>query len=173
MANLIVDFPCEHFDPCTNDDQGGRRLSVEFAETSEVVVVDRHSPSDAHNVWYSELDLDAMKSAHKRDVRDVHKRLHLLSLIDDDDSASSAQMEEELMDGMELFGIENLISSKLIRKKLSVRSQYSRAILEEQSRQNGSKVYDPCRLARVAHENSRWAVNRGHAVGLLQLRHCS
>ena len=114
-----------------------------------------HAESDATNLWYTEMDVKLMKWLHKRNIIDTHKRLSESSL-------------EECAEDLDVFGIESLLTPRLIEKKLENRRQHWDAVMEEQTRQAHSNKNDPSRLARVAMKNSEWAVGRASVIGILQ-----
>mmetsp|Transcript_11564 Transcript_11564/g.25353 ORF Transcript_11564/g.25353 Transcript_11564/m.25353 type:complete len:158 (-) Transcript_11564:22-495(-) len=155
MSNLIVDFPNRHAESCSN------ARAVQFSQTEEIMFFERHAKSDATNIWYSIPDIEAMKIAQKRNIRDTHKRLSLLSLRDD------MNFTEEL----DFFGIEKLLSPRLIKNRVALRIQHWRLVLAEQARQDDLNEHDPCRLACVAYTDNQQEARRAHVIGLMQSQH--
>lgn len=170
MTDLIVDFP--YAQQRRDSFAYTKNLAVRFSTTSKLTFVERHSESDSTNMWYTGDDIDSMKAEFRRDVQDTHYRLYsgISSLESDDDSTGS---ESSDIVQVELFGMEGMLTPKLVKKKHESRSQCWRAVLVEQARQQKENEYDPRRLAKIARYHSRWSVRRAHTIGLLQNRYSS
>ena len=157
-SSLIVDFP-NGLDEAVSDAHQDT-LRVHFAPTSYMSYVQRHPEEDRSRIWYSQVDIDAMKLANKRSIIETHKRLASLSSRD--------PRENETIPEVDFFGNENLLTPRLIRRKIQSRRLVVRAVMKEQARQEESEEYNPDRLAKVASKETEWATGRAHAIGFIQ-----
>ena len=177
MNDLIVDFPC-----CrqSTDQQSSASItepqhSVRFSPTSEMVVFERHNSSDSSansKIWYSGKDVCAMKAEYRRNIRNTHKRLSSgIPPTADYNQDFTVQTEAGTIEEVELFGMENMLTPRLVAKRITTRKEYVHSVLLEQSRQRYQKEQDVDRLSLVARQSSRWSTLRAHNVGLLQNRY--
>jgi len=128
---------------------------VRFSPTSEVLFYEPHPKAERPAFWYSEDDVEAMRKDYKRHAYETQKRLSSLP--------SEAVGAEEF----DVFGIENLMSKKLVQKRVLFRRLVVHSVLKEQARQHLSE-YNPDLLARVASSRTKWARERAQVIGLLQ-----
>lgn len=73
--SLIVDFPSRRSSFC----KAVRAVRVQFSNKTEVRFIERPAKSDATNLWYSEEDIEAMRTAdeHMQSINDTHNKLSL------------------------------------------------------------------------------------------------
>ena len=179
MNDLIVDFPCRQSTDEQSSTSGTKPQhtvnSVRFSPTSEMVVFERHNSSDSSansRIWYSGKDVSAMKAEYRRNIRNTHKQLSFgLPPTADYNQDFTVQTEAGTIEEVELFGMENMLTPRLVAKRIMTRKEYVHSVLLEQSRQKYQKEQDVDRLARVARHSSRWSTLRAHNVGLLQDRY--
>ena len=70
----------------------------------------------------------------------------------------------------EMNGVENLLTTKIIKIRVLYRKRLLDSVLEEQERQHDSGEYDATRLARISKHYSKWTVKRARLIGLLQTK---
>ena len=155
---LIVDFPDRSSRRSNNDD-----TLVQFSETVDIRFVERHTPSNAKHLWYKMEELLYMKAAYKLDALDIQRRLSLIS--SEGDRLANAMQE------LHVFGIENIMTPALARKRISTRESHWQRVMTEQARQICFKESDPDRLANVAEESARWSRERSMSIGMLQSKY--
>jgi len=117
MANeLIVDFP-------THQNRSILR-SVQFADTSELYIVDRHHDNqdvDQHDLWYNESDYSRMRRATQKSVRIVRAMASAgvpISYSGDDGPSNDC-----------LIGIEYLLTRANAFEAMACRRRCVRAVL--------------------------------------------
>ena len=163
MFDLIVDFPQRR----CHVSKRASITGVHFAQENEIRFFERHSKANADAMWYKNEDYKAMRIATRRAAQDVQRRVLKLRSCSGSDSA-------DVVDGLDscaLVGIENTLSSKIIKKTRAYIVQCRRAVLDEQARQNESNdECDPGRLAIVAQHHTQRATRRAHTIGLLHAR---
>ena len=153
---LIVEFPQRL------GQTGGKRAkkTVHFSSVHEIRDFERHEyEADTTKFWHTRQEYTVMKKRNTDFVRQVHKRY------------SSSSSRDSLFDGdAEMNGVENLLTTKIIKIRVLYRKQVLDSVLEEQERQYDSGEYDARRLARISKYYSKWTVKRARLIGLLQTK---
>jgi hypothetical protein len=141
--------------------------SVQFADTMEMHIVDRHDDNedvDRHDLWYNRSDYSRMKLAIKKSVLKV-RAMDLtgvpISYSGDDGSSNDC-----------LVGIEHLLTQARALKVMVCRRRCVRAVLQEQARQrmNPSLVtFKECwvDIAAASYVETRKAAVRAQKLGKL------
>jgi len=131
-ADLIVDFPTHQNGRSRSIDT---RRSVQFADMSEMYIVDRHDDNedvDRNDLWCNKEDYSRMRLAKKKSVLKVRTMASAgvpISYSGDDGSCSSGDC---------LIGIEHLLTPTCIAEAKARRARCVRAVLQEQARQKMS-----------------------------------
>jgi len=158
MSGLIVDFPRHR--PAQS--RTTVRRKVRFSEKSSAKFFRRYSRSDAARLWYSEEENAAMKWEYKQHAASTQMRLALL--VEREGAASLHRAAEEL----DLFGVENLMTSQIMKRVVESRRKVVHAVMKEQARQKHMQEYDIQLLAAAARRHTRWSTERSYAIGMLQ-----
>ena len=154
MTDLIVDFPTRS--PTV-------KRMVQFSNMTQIRFIEPID-QDVAQFYYSSKDYKAMRLATKNAVRQANEVLGALS------SSSDQESEHGIDEDLILAGIENILTPAIIKRTRSCRAQYTKAVLDEQERQDSTGLYDADRLAFVSHQYSKSAVRRAHKIGLMQSR---
>ena len=110
---------------------------------------EKHDNDSRTEIWYNDRDYKVMKRANVREAQSAHKILQELATSSDVNSTDSV---EELIDPciMVTAGLENMLTSKILKKTYAVRKIHKKAVLNEQEKQYQAGVSDPDRLASVS-----------------------
>ena len=154
MTDLIVDFPTRG---------SSAKKTVQFSNMTQIRFIEPID-QDVAQFYYSSKDYKAMRLATKNAVRQANEVLGALS------SSSDQESEHGIDEDLILAGIENILTPAIIKRTRSCRAQYTKAVLDEQERQDSTGLYDADRLAFVSHQYSKSAVRRAHKIGLMQSR---
>ena len=78
--------------------RSGRRGSVRFAETSEMVIIERSTAEENATKWYSLEDKEYFKLLLKRDIRIMQRKLEStpMGMFDEEDMFNCIGMEVRL-----------------------------------------------------------------------------
>ena len=119
-AELIVDFPPKH---------KRNHNVVQFAETSQLYIVDRHE--DKNELWYTKAEYNSMKHNISRDVLQARRAR--------DDSLSEGFW----------IGISHLLTPACILEVQTCRRRCVRAVLAEQARHR-QDIFESLRWEDIA-----------------------
>ena len=158
-AELIVDFPNHH-----RIRSRSTKRSVQFADTSEMYIVDRHYDNegvDRHDLWYNKQDYSRMRLATHKSVLRVRAMVSAgvaISYSGDDGSFDDC-----------LFGIEHLLTPESALEVKACRARCVRAVLQEQARQamNPSAMFGWESIAIASFAETRKAAVRARKLGKL------
>lgn len=165
MSCLIVEFPeRRRLADKSTPSASPRARSVRFSGRSNVVLFERYGESNASSLWYSEADTNDMKLQRNRHIVETSKRLPCILSVED--GSTSRDVTEEL----DIFGIENLMTKKLIKRTMANRKRVVDAVLDEQARQNYMNECCPERISEVSQKHTRWSSWRAGAIGELHSR---
>lgn len=134
--------------------------SVHFSKMNHVRLYERSSKTSAREMFYSDVEYDAMRKARKQLVIDVHGRVLL--------TARGHYNASECFEGVMLTGIEKFLTQDILDKSLRCRIACLRAVLQEQARQREADECNTCELAEVSQIRSRWAVKRAERIASWQ-----
>jgi hypothetical protein len=142
---------------------------VQFSSTCDIRFYERNDQDYGSELFFSDVEEEAMTEAMYQAVEEVHTRRHELLLSS---STSSSSLEEDVDDdefgSCSLTGIENLLSQDIVEKIERCRDECVCAVLKEQASQASSGLIDPERLARVSRHHSKWSVKRSRKIGMMQ-----
>jgi hypothetical protein len=162
-ADLIVDFPTHQNGRSRSIDT---RRSVQFADMSEMYIVDRHDDNedvDRNDLWCNKEDYSRMRLAITKSVRKVRAMASAgvpISYSGDDGSGSS---------GACLIGIEHLLTPASAVEVKACRARCVRAVLQQQARQkmNPSSMFGWEFIAIVSFAETRKSAVRARRLGKL------
>ena len=158
MANLIVDFPHQR--------NRNRRLVVQFVDTTDINIVERHEDNETNNVardelWYTKAEYYSMRRAVQEDALKVRTKALTRGDFDysGNDNPDDNSTEES---SVCCIGIEHLLTRECTLKVKACRLRCIRAVLEEQARQ-GSEMD----IALASFDQTGTAENRARALARL------
>ena len=164
MSNLIVDFA--HRRTSFTGSQC-KTKAVTFSPMSEMTFYERPQESDASKLYYTAEDYRAMRTANLQATQEAHRRYLAISLASSKD-LNSTEIQREVLDGLNITGIENVLSPSTAKKFVARRKQHWRAVLQEQAQQDESGEYDPDMIACASQRHSKWAVKRAQKIASYQ-----
>jgi len=154
MSDLIVAF--------FPSSRSTSKRTVQFSTTSQLKFVERtDATTDASTLWYKNKDYREMRVETTKAV--LQARLAFTSV-------KSESKEVNEMDEVTLTGIENILTSGIIKKTKACRVQHINAVLEEQKSQACAGVYDADRLSSVSRHHSKSSAKRARTIGMFQSR---
>ena len=140
---------------------------------TEICFIEPNNDESASN-WYTSKDYKSFRVQNARAVQDVNRRVRAItsSTSNDADAASSSPQAESLhlMDDCLLVGIENVLTPKIIKKKLAMRRRCVEAVLNEEERQYLSGECDVEKLAAISAHYSKWSVQRAEQIASLHAK---
>ena len=154
MSDLIVAF--------FPSSRSTSKRTVQFSTTSQLKFVERtDATTDASTLWYKNKDYREMRVETTKAV--LQARLAFTSV-------KSESKEVNEMDEVTLTGIENILTSGIIKKTKACRAHHINAVLEEQKSQACAGVYDAHRLSSVSRHYSKSSAKRARTIGMFQSR---
>ncbi len=120
VDQLIVDFPTH---------RNRSRRSVQFAELTEIHIVDRHENNenvDRHDLWHNKMDYSRMRLALKNSIFKVRAMASAGVPVSYSDTGAANDC---------LVGIEHLLTPATVLDVKTCRRRCTRAVLREQARQ--------------------------------------
>ena len=155
-GELIVNFPTHRARPMMR--------SVQFADTSEMYIVDRHHDNedvDRHDLWYNRSDYSRMRLAIQKSVHEVRARNLTgvpISYSGNDGSSNDC-----------LIGIEHLLTQACAFEVKECRRRCVRAVLQEQAmqRMNPSATFRWDAIAAASYVETRKAGVKARKLGKL------
>lgn len=173
MTDLIVDFPSRRsFSKDTiTCNKRSRRKAVHFSPMAHICLIE--PTEDESSSWYSSKEMKSFRVQNVKNVQEVNR--HVLAITSgtfgSDSASSMPQVESQhLMNDCSLVGIENLLTPKIIKKKLKMRRRCVEAVLNEEERQFRTGECDMDRLAAVSAQYSKWSVQRAEQIATLHAR---
>ena len=160
-AELIVDFPTH---PRNRSRSTNTKRLVQFANTSEMYIVDRHDDNegvDRHDLWYNKQDYSHMRLV-------VHKSVLSVRAMASTGVAISYSGDNGSFDDC-LMGIEHLLTPANALEVKACRARCVRAVLQEQARQtmNTSAMFGWESIAAASFAETRKAAVRARKLGKL------
>ena len=147
MSALIVDFPHQR-ESCSSSTKIAKvKKSVSISPMSSMLVYKRSAETDEANLWLTSSDYQSYKADRLQSIRDV------LSSIDDDFDVSM------------MNGLENILTTKIVKTVYSNRKRRCQMVLKEQARQWEAGIDDPEMIASVSRQFSEWSVKRALQIG--------
>ena len=137
--------------------------SLQFSATEEVFIYDTADDIDRSDLFYSDEDIDLMGNERLRDAKAINKKYETISV--------SGSQKELILRGMNLTGVENLLSKEIAEKSSRYKERQIYSVLHEQQRQRELGRCDPLRLAQISKSLSVWAVERAEKIAYHQSRY--
>lgn len=141
--------------PClshTGDKRAKKKKKVRFFPQTEINFIARHD--DPTKFWCSSQEYNSMKVQNVIAVTDMRLRY----------SSTSIKDQQKL----EMHGLENLLTQKLIKARVLCRKELVRSIMDEQDAQWDSDKDDEEKFAEISRHFSEWTVKRAKLIGLMQ-----
>ena len=161
IADLIVDFPRSK--RCSSDSSESgclkRCMSVQFSERVKVQLYERHDNISSSELWYSKVDYKIMISLKKQAILEARQQICSVSASD--------SIETDCLDN--LTGLENHLTTNIVKKTLLSRLKCMYAVMNEQERQRLSEEHCPYSLQCVAQYHTKWTAQRARTIGHLDL----
>ena len=154
MSALIVDFPRE------------RNRKVHFSSMSDLWVYERDDGKDKSKIWYSEEEYVRMKLDFKRSILNKYETNISSDGQGQVDATGSARRHEGLnINGQEVDESDDidLLGPNVVRWVHAHKANHTRAVLEEQERQDRSGESNPSKIASVSQRYSQWSTIRAQS----------
>ena len=81
---------------------------------------------------------------------------------------TTSPKEDDQQKQLEMHGLENLLTQKLIKTRGLCRKELTKAVMEEQDVQWDTGKGDEEKLAEISRRFSRWSEERARLIGLVQ-----
>ena len=174
MMNVIVDFQTRRRNPFVATkpkrsslvvDFGHKRKSyvkpkrVHFATENQMCTYERLDEVDAHDLFYSDEDYEAMKKARIHAVNNARRILRAYDAGGIDQAINFEALR------IWSIGIEKLIDPERYEKLMWCKNKCRTAVLKEQKRQCCAGEHNPDRLALASRRCSAFAMNTAVAIG--------
>lgn len=143
MSTLIVDFP-PHQRVSYAGVRSEKKKTVRFNPVIAIQYYHGPSASDARKLFYSNDEYTEMRDARARDVRDVNRQYRAIA-------SGGLPPSAEL----EFTGLEGVLTSELVTKRLVRVNRVCRAVLMEQHMQDKSGECDPDMIAAASRHYSK------------------
>lgn len=140
------------------------KRSVQFSTVQDVRLYERSNDVYVIEMFYSEAEINEMRMAKRREIKDVHKRFILLK-------SSGYISESECFEGCVFTGIESFLTPELIQQSKRCKRACWHAVLKEQAMQRAAGEYNPHELAKASQIRSMWAVKRAEKIAYHQSRY--
>ena len=143
--------------PClshTGDKRAKNKKKVRFFPQTEINFIARHD--DPTEFWCSSQEYNSMKVQNVIAVTDMRVRY------------SSTSMKDQQK--LEMHGLENLLTQKLIKARVLCRKELVRSIMDEQDVQWDSDKDDAEKFAEISRHFSEWTVKRAKLIGMMQVQ---
>lgn len=141
---------------------------VRFAVSSTGVYVDTKSESELESSWYTEKEVEKMKSNALKAAKGLmEESAHVARAYIEQTVSTDSKLHGKFTGIKHVCGIEHLLCRAVCGMLLSTRSESILAVIDEQQRQQECGVNNPQMLAQIYMQKSLFARVWRHRVAVL------